>query len=216
MSDSYFDTDDDELADSAFLNELDAIEAASQQPAKEPSQLEPVIVPTAGPAAPKFKPVSVKTPSSDEFDDTFDIDAEELEKLDAFIADSYAGKAQPIAGPSGTRQTTLDGRVLPLSNEDKSGPKATLERSKSAGSKEQTKTKTWDRTTFSETGFRSTKKKDLKGKEKNVGKGKGVARDEGFDEEFDEENVEFEQFPTPYVDGEYSVVNYFKCALSDY
>ncbi|EJD04033.1 P-loop containing nucleoside triphosphate hydrolase protein [Fomitiporia mediterranea MF3/22] len=209
MSDS-FDIDDDEFADFAFLQELDAIEAASQQPVSKPARPAPVAnatsnatsnvpVPSAGP---RFKPALRNHPSSDEFDGSFDVDAEELDRLDAFIADSYAGKAQPVAGPSRTRQTTLDGRTLPNSPIEKSQPKRSFSRTKSAGNGEQ-KAKTWDRTGFSETGFRSTKKKGKgkgKGKGKEKEKEKSVPGGENIDDDFNGEEMEFEQFPSPYVD----------------
>ena len=66
--------------------------------------------------------------------------------------------------------------------------------------------KTWDRTTFSETGFRSTKK-SLKVKEKETSKGKGVAQDNGRDYDFDDDEMEFEQFPTPHIDGECTLMS---------
>ncbi|OCB88592.1 P-loop containing nucleoside triphosphate hydrolase protein [Sanghuangporus baumii] len=213
MSDSFYEGDDDEFADSAFLKELDVIEAAaSQRPSTQPSKPSVFIAPSPPAseslpqqaARPRFKPaIRKKEASSDDFDEPFDIDAEELNRLDAFIADSYVGKAQPVAGPSRTRQTTLDGKILspPLAAEPQ--VKRSFARTKSSGPIEPI-AKTWDRTTFSETGFRSTKKKGAKAKDKDKdkGKGKNVTRDEDFDEDFGDEEMEFEQFPSPHVDGQ--------------
>ncbi|KAL5535453.1 MPH1 [Sanghuangporus sanghuang] len=213
MSDSFYEGDDDEFADSAFLKELDVIEAAaSQRPSTQPSKPSVFIAPSPPAseslpqqaARPRFKPaIQKKEASSDDFDEPFDIDAEELNRLDAFIADSYVGKAQPVAGPSRTRQTTLDGKILspPLAAEPQ--VKRSFARTKSSGPIEPI-AKTWDRTTFSETGFRSTKKKGAKAKDKDKdkGKGKNVTRDEDFDEDFGDEEMEFEQFPSPHVDGQ--------------
>ncbi|KAL5519020.1 MPH1_1 [Sanghuangporus vaninii] len=212
MSDSFYEGDDDEFADSSFLKELDVIEAAaSQQPSTQPSKPSVFIAPSPPAseslpqqvARPRFKPAILKEASSDDFDEPFDIDAEELNRLDAFIADSYAGKAQPVAGPSRTRQSTLDGKILSPPPASEPQVKRSFARTKSSRPKEPT-AKTWDRTTFSETGFRSTKKKDAKAKDKDKDKGKGTnaTRDEDFDEDFGDEEMEFEQFPSPHVDGQ--------------
>lgn len=193
MSDGYFD-DFDEL-DSAFLNEVDAIEA-SQLPRSNPT-------PTASPPKPKTVPLNAqpKAPSSDDFDMTFDVDAEELERLDEFIADSYEGKAKPVAGPSLTRQTTLDGKVLPVDN-SKQAPRS-FNKTKSSSNNpfgKTQKTKKWDHTAFSETGWISTKKA-----KQAAGKGKGKAKemddDDEEDDDDDEDEVVFEQFPAPFVSG---------------
>ena len=218
MSDGFFEGDEGEFEDSAFLKELDVIEAAASQKPSRPIASDKLPQPPPPPlqlqeeSRPRFKPAlrKEKEPPSDSFDEPFDIDVEELDRLDAFIADSYAGKAQPVAGPSKARQTTLDGKFLTPTPAAEPQAKRSFSRTKSSEPKEP-KTKTWDRTAFSETGFRSTKNKDAKAKEKDKnkgngngnGKGKAVARDDEFDEDFDEE-VEFEQFPSPHVDSELS------------
>lgn len=261
MSDGFFDSDDG-YDDSAFLNELDAIEAATQQPPSTKPPHPPSRVSTVHPAPHHFKPALKKQPSnyfddtfeidaeeldkldafvadayatsraptaptappkakpnpppairkqssSSDFDEPFDVDVDELERLDAFIVDSYAGKAQPVAGPSRTRQTTLDGRVLEPSASEKMQSKRPFERTKSA-SREQ-KSKTWDRTTFSETGFRSTKKPDSRGKGKE--KEKNDQRNDDYDEEDDDADLGFEQFPSPMTSGEY--LHYSKYVLTN-
>lgn len=164
------------------------------------------------PAKPPSKPAPAKQDTSfDEYDISLDIDASELAKLDEFISDSYAGKAQPIAGPSRPRQTTLDGSVYhppsappPQQQRSSSTTSKTLERTKSAGSRgngplfgfSERRTKVWDRTQFAETGFRSKPAERLKEK----GKGKENVNGD-FDKEEDGE-IEFEQFPTPQVTSE--------------
>lgn len=263
MSDGFFDSDDG-YDDSAFLNELDAIEAATQQPPPTNPAQPSSKAPGVHPVPPRFKPALKKQPSnyfddtfktdadelnkldaivaeayatdtasrapnaptippkakpnpppsirkqssSSDFDEPFDVDADELERLDAFIADSYVGKAQPVAGPSRTRQTTLDGRILSPPAADKTQPKRSFERTKSA-SREQ-KFKAWDRTTFSETGFRSTKKPDLKGKGK--GKEKNGQGNDDYDEDDEDGDLGFEQFPSPMTSGEHFALYLEICA----
>ncbi|KAI5123584.1 hypothetical protein M0805_003402 [Coniferiporia weirii] len=198
MSDDFF---SDEF-DSAFLNEVDAIEAASQS-APRFTTLESApkpavqVVPTR-PPQPQLQ--LRKDTSFSDFDLTFDVDPSELERLDEFIADSYAGKAQPVAGPSKlTRQTTLDGSTLPPPAQ-KTQSTRSFERTKSSTrtplfGNRPLRTKQWDHTAFSKTGWLSTKGK-TKGKP-----GADAINNEGMDEEFDDENVEFEQYPAPYTNG---------------
>ncbi|KAJ6627172.1 hypothetical protein B0H10DRAFT_1780302 [Mycena sp. CBHHK59/15] len=168
-SDGYF--DDDDLNDAAF-EELDAIEA-SHKPHELPQE-----------------------PSFDSDDYTFgEIDERELERLDAFIEDSYQGKAQPVAGPSrtsshGSLQMTLFGDILPPSAPK--GPARTqIQRTKSTPrnpfGQQAPKTKKWDHTAFSKSGVKRGKSK---------GKGKAMYDDNNNEEE---EDVEFEQFPAPFV-----------------
>lgn len=158
-SDGYF--EDDDFDDAAF-EQLDAIEAAHSRP--------PI------PQEPSF--------DEDVFDSFGDIDPDEFEKLDTFIVDSYQGKAQPVAGPSrtgrGTRQTTLDGQILPLS--PTKAPRTQVQRTNSAPRPLNHKTKKWDQTAFAKSGNRK--------------RGGRNARDE---EDEEGEPVEFEQFPAPFV-----------------
>ncbi|KAF8895043.1 hypothetical protein CPB84DRAFT_1816042 [Gymnopilus junonius] len=185
--DGYFDGVDD--LDESALQQLDAIEAAHFSPSK---------------SAPPQAPRPPLRSDSSSYDLSFDVDEAELAKLDTFIADSYDGKARPVAGPSTlTRtssnnmlQTTLFGDVLPppppSSNTNK--PRSQLERTKSTPrnpfGQQAPKTKTWDQTAFAKSGIRKPKTK---------GKGKQKAN---YDEdEQDGEEVEFEQFPAPFVPG---------------
>ncbi|KAF7339674.1 hypothetical protein MSAN_02182400 [Mycena sanguinolenta] len=135
-------------------------------------------------------PPPPREPSSDldEFDSFGDIDASELEKLDTFIVDSYQGTAKPVAGPSrtGSRnalQTTLFGEVLPLS--PSKAPRTQVQRESHAPrnhfGQQAPRTKKWDQTAFAKSGKRK------KGRNNND------------HEEDEEENLEFEQFPAPFV-----------------
>ncbi|KAF7339856.1 ATP-dependent DNA helicase mph1 [Mycena venus] len=129
------------------------------------------------------------SPELDEFDSFGNIDASELERIDTFIEDSYQGKAQPVAGPSRTSsrgttlQTTLYGGVLPPS--PPKVPRAQVQRTNSVPrnpfGQQAPKTKKWDHTAFAKSGSR---KKDKR-------------KDDH--EEGEEESVQFEQFPAPFV-----------------
>ncbi|KAG1889374.1 hypothetical protein F4604DRAFT_1712018 [Suillus subluteus] len=180
---------DDEL-DSAVLNELDIIEAAHRPPLRNP---------------PKPPPPALKAPKPlDEEDSFFDlsleIDDTELQRLDTFIDAVYKGNAQPVAGPSNharppssknTVQRTLFGDVAqPTTSSSRQSPskRSSLQRTKSSPRKpfgqQAPQTRQWDHTVFAKSGWK--KPKTVKGK----------GRDDGDD---DEENVEFEQFPAPFV-----------------
>jgi ATP-dependent DNA helicase MPH1 len=188
-SDGYFDGDE---LDSAALLELDAIEAALLSPASH--------------EAPRVQPKKPATLSKEDsfYDLTFDIDENDLLRLDNFIEDTYQGKTLPVAGPSnlfkttskGTIQMTLFGDTLPP--QASSGkPRPPIQRTKSTprnpfGQQAQ-KTKQWDQTAFAKTGLKRGKSK---------GKGK-ASFDEG--EDVEEEEVEFEQFPAPFVSSELSI-----------
>ena len=195
MSDyDYFEGDD---LDSAFLNEVDAIESSYKAKNHINGNQQYIQPQVPAPNLPSRPRALAPAESSDDYDMSFNVDASELDRLDKFISESYAGRAQPFAGPSKqTRQTTLDGRTLPQST-PKSSLGNTLSRTvshrNSLGSKDKAqKTKTWDHTAFAETGF-------LKTKGRRKGKGKQVDCDE---EEEGDEPVEFEQFPAPFVPGE--------------
>lgn len=137
--------------------------------------------------------------SSDGLDDSFVVDERELERLDGFIMDVYAGKAGPIAGPSNaTRQTTLFGTILPNSPR-KEHVKTTIQRSKSNsknpfGGKPR-KTKVWDHTAFAKSGQR----KDM---ERTHGKKRALPESEGEGQD-DDEVLDFEQFPAPFVSSKF-------------
>ncbi|KAF9451787.1 P-loop containing nucleoside triphosphate hydrolase protein [Macrolepiota fuliginosa MF-IS2] len=186
-SDGYFDGDD-QFDDAAFA-QLDAIEAAYATTNKsEGSSITrsnaPIAVSTPGPApTSKAQPKRSIRKQESFYDLTLDLDDEELEKLDTFIADSYAGKARPVIGP--TRQTTLFGDVLPNNPStskpsSRQGMQRTTSSSRNVFGSKPKKTKVWDQTAFAKTGQ----------------KRKGRLFD---DEEEEEEKVEFEQFPTPFV-----------------
>jgi ATP-dependent DNA helicase MPH1 len=183
---------DDEL-DSAILNELDIIEAAHRSPLRNP------------PKPPPGPPVAKAPQPLDEEDSFFDlsleIDDAELQRLDTFIDAVYKGNAQPVAGPSNhvrppsknTVQRTLFGDVAqPNASSSRQSPtkRTSLQRTKSSPRKpfgqQAPQTKQWDHTVFAKSGWK---------KPKNV---KGKGRDDGDD---DDENVEFEQFPAPFVSG---------------
>ncbi|KAG1769606.1 hypothetical protein EDD22DRAFT_977468 [Suillus occidentalis] len=181
---------DDEL-DSAILNELDIIEAAHRSPLRNP---------------PKPPPPVAKAPQPlDEEDSFFDlsleIDDAELQRLDTFIDAVYKGNAQPVAGPSNharppsknTVQRTLFGDVAQQnasSSRQSPTKRSSLQRTKSSPRKpfgqQAPQTKQWDHTVIAKSGWK--KPKNVKGKERNDG-------------DDDEENVEFEQFPAPFVSG---------------
>ncbi|KNZ71452.1 ATP-dependent DNA helicase MPH1 [Termitomyces sp. J132] len=173
-SDGYFEGDD--LDDAAF-DELDVIEAAALKSPPRPSS-----VPTSG-----------STAENDSFYDlTLELDENDLRKLDDFENDAYNGKA--IAGPSlsrtglTTHQTTLFGGVLSPSS---TAPRRSqMQRTKSvlcnSFEKQAQKIKVWDQTAFAKSGLKSGKLR---------GKGKASC---DFDEQ-EEEAVEFEQFPAPFV-----------------
>jgi ATP-dependent DNA helicase MPH1 len=178
-SDSYF--DDDELDDAAF-QQLDAIEAAHLSPTK----IDP-------------RP---RSSSGSSFDITFDIDESDLARIDNFIIDAYQGNAGPVVCSNQPRkgpvQTTLFGDILPPSagstSRDTSNlrnrPKPKTSVAKNLFGQQAKKTKVWDHTEFAKSGSR----RKSKGKRKD----RVSLKD---DEEEEEELVEFEQFPAPFVSG---------------
>jgi ATP-dependent DNA helicase MPH1 len=185
-SDGYFDDD----LDPAAFEQLDAIEAALLSPRLQ--------------AAHRSPPPLTKERSF--YDLTFDIDETELQRLDEFIEDTYQGKAQPVAGPSkstsmGTRQTTLFGHIIP-SQSSSAKPRSQIKRTKSTPrnpfGQQAPKTKQWDQTAFARTG---PKRGNAKGKGKT-----------NFDEE-EEESVEFEQFPAPFVSSAYILLPFSSIIL---
>jgi ATP-dependent DNA helicase MPH1 len=176
-SDGYF---DDSLDEAAFA-QLDAIEAAYT------SSSNGIQATTSKPASAISRPLPLKSVSKEDsfYDVTLDLDDEDFEKLDNIILDSYTGREKPLSGP--TRQMTLFGDVLPNTTQGNKPPlrkasqrTASMPRN-SSGSKPK-KTKIWDQTAFAKSG----QKKKAKGKLFE-------------DEEEEEERVEFEQFPAPFV-----------------
>ena len=187
--DGYF---DDEL-DSAFLNEVDAIEAAHAPPTTTNHSV-------ARPESPARQPSPARSvieiEDSDPFD-AFDFDV-------AVLQDIQEGRVrQPVAGPSkplahrtpskNTIQTTLLGGVVQETSRSKprSSTKSSFQRTNSVQTTLiEKKTKQWNRTAFAKSGWKQT------AEEKARKKGKERA---SFDNEAEEEPVEFEQFPAPFV-----------------
>jgi ATP-dependent DNA helicase MPH1 len=184
--------DDDEL-NSAVLNELAAIEASQ-------------VASTSKPNVRKSPPSTVPPPltvadSDDLFDLTFDVGAQDLQQLDAAIEKDYKRQtssisksplSRTVARSLSGRQTTLLGDVLsPESSPSKKPPSSRrgAQQRRSPTRPINRTPKKWDHTAFAKTGRR-----------RNVGKGKGK---ENLDEEEGEEDtVEFEQFPAPFIPGE--------------
>jgi ATP-dependent DNA helicase MPH1 len=179
-SDGYFDDDPFDAVDFA---QIDAIEAAYA--ASTPPRATNAVAPTrTTPLSKKKSPIK----EASFYDLTLDLDEDEIEKLDAFIADSYANmdKSKPSIGSM--RQTTLHGDILTSTSQpSRSGSSRGVQRTVSSprnifGSRPK-KTKVWDQTAFAKTGQKK--------------KGKGRQFEES--EEQEQEQVEFEQFPAPFV-----------------
>ncbi|KAH9937493.1 uncharacterized protein B0H18DRAFT_1081663 [Fomitopsis serialis] len=192
--DGYF---DDEL-DSAFLNEVDAIEAAH---ASVPNPTKPAAHSRSSRRSPSPTHSVIEIEDSDPFD-AFDYDIAVLQDIQEGRARQHHG--QPMAGPSradmqrtsskGTVQTTLFGGVVQevTSSKPKSSTRAPMQRTHSAqATLAERKTRRWDHTAFAKSGWRQS------AEEKARKKGKGKASFDGMEEE--EEPVEFEQFPAPFV-----------------
>jgi ATP-dependent DNA helicase MPH1 len=181
--------DDDEL-NSTLLNELAAIEA-SQVASTSKSVLRN---PSANVVAP---PLAV--PDSDDlFDFSFDVGAQDLQRLDAAIEQDYrrntsSTSKSPSSGalntrPLSGRQTTLFGDVISPRTSPLRKANRSAQQRKSPTRQVNRRTKKWDHTAFAKTGRR-----------RKGGRGNGK---ENLHEEGDEEEVvEFEQFPAPFVPG---------------
>lgn len=156
-SDGYFDGE----MDSAFFNEIDAIEVAYMAP--KPSN-----------------PPPTNIPDSDDFDMSMSFDDAEFEQLDLFIEDSLNGKAAPIAGPSHLKQTTLWGQAPPEPSTTKRLSKPVSRTASTPFGKPARKTKEWDRTAFAKSGWKKPK-----------GKGKAGDGEDGEEEEEEVEFEQF-------------------------
>ena len=184
---------DDEELNSAVLNELAAIEAGQVASTSKPTVRKP---------SPDLRPTPLTVADSDDlFDLTFDLDVQELERLDAAIENDYRRNAnitskspssralstRPLSG----RQLTLFGDVVSPRTSPSKKPqtsRGSVQQRKSPTRPVNRKQKKWDHTAFAKTGRR-----------RRAGQGKGK---ENQDEERDEEEVvEFEQFPAPFVPG---------------
>jgi ATP-dependent DNA helicase MPH1 len=181
---------DDEELNTAVLNELAVIDppqvaSTSKQTVRKPS------------SDIEATPLTVAD-SDDLYDLTFDVGAQDLQRLDVAIEKDYRRKADSTSkSPSGAlttrtlsgRQTTLFGDVIsPRTSPSKKPPSSrrSVQQRKSPTRPVNRTAKKWDHTAFAKTGRRRAGK----GKEK-----------ENVDEERDEEEVEFEQFPAPFVPG---------------
>jgi ATP-dependent DNA helicase MPH1 len=182
----------EEEFDQNIFAELDAIEAAHHLPPNHADQL------------------AMSVPDESYHDLSFDVDESELQRIDGLIEDTYAGMAGPAVRPNfrtakTTRsavQTTLFGDVLAQRSPPKSSgsnPRAPMQKTKSATrnpfGQQAPKTKQWDQTAFAKSGLKRGKTKD---KRKSI-------EEEGEVEEEDE-NIEFDQFPAPFVSGECSTL----------
>ncbi|KAG7099442.1 hypothetical protein E1B28_001293 [Marasmius oreades] len=160
--------------DEAALLELDAIEAADTQPASAPPNIKPT------------------TDEDSFFDESFNFDDNDLAILDKELAELEASTqvfripSYPRTSSKNMLQTTLLGEVLPA--EAPSSSYSATSNSSRIRQKSATKRKKWDHTEFAKSGWKSSK---------NKGKGKGKAT-----ESVEEDAVEFEQFPAPFVSGE--------------
>ncbi|KAH9075821.1 P-loop containing nucleoside triphosphate hydrolase protein [Lactarius deliciosus] len=172
----------DEELNSAVLNELAVIEATQIASTSRPVVRSP----------PKTVPPLAKQDSDDLFDLTFDVDAQGLQELDAAIEKDYIRKAAPPSSNTfgrslSGRQTTLFGGIVPPRSPSPKKPPSSRRgaQQKSPSHSTDRKVKKWDHTAFAKTG---AKRKTGKRKAKDL------------DEEGDEEDaVEFEQFPAPFV-----------------
>jgi ATP-dependent DNA helicase MPH1 len=181
---------DDEELNFAVLNELAAI---------DPPQVASTSKPTVRKPSPALRPTPLTVGDSDDlYDLTFDVGVQDLQRLDAAIEKDYRKKADPTSKspssgalttrPLPGRQTTLFGDVISPRTSPSKKPPSSRQQRKSPTRPVNRKTKKWDHTTFAKTGRR-----------RRAGKGKGK---ENLDEEGDEgEDVEFEQFPAPFVPG---------------
>ena len=181
----------DEELNSAVLNELAVIEATQVA-----STSRPLVRTSPSTTVPSFA-----NPGSDDiFDLTFNVDIQDLQELDVAIENDYRRKGAPPTSESSSsntfgrslssRQTTLFGDVISPRSSSPKKPSSSrrVAQQKSPRHSTDRKVKKWDHTAFAKTGVK-----------RKVGKRK--ARD--LDEEGDEEDaVEFEQFPAPFVAGE--------------
>lgn len=197
-SDGYFEDD----IDSAFLEQVDAIEAAhvSKQPSSVASSSTLVSVPTS--KAPPPKPKEVIEIDDDDFDDSyaaFDIDEEQLRHFDEICnvqaATTAPSSRKPVSrfNSKGKVQTTLFGEIAVQNAPSNKGSGSSAQRTASNSRipiARPKKTKQWDRTAFAKSGWKKPK-------------GKAKASFDGEDEEVEEEwdePVEFEQFPKPEIE----------------
>ena len=207
-SDEYFDDD----IDPTILQQVDAIEAAHTQ-VLAPASSRPIQPPQKAAPPPAREVIEI----DDSYDyGTFEIDDKDLEAIDKLCDEAYNAKkaSTPVAGPSraatglqrmtsaATVQTTLFGSVVqnkpPPTTNGASSSKQPVQRTNSNANSNNlftgnpNKTKRWDHTAFAKTGWK--KPKTVKGKEK------ASSFDDGEEEDdWEEEEVVFEQFPAPFI-----------------
>lgn len=117
--------------------------------------------------------------------DDMEMDDEIMASLAAIEA-AYNENPKEWKPPPLTRQTTLDGGVI---QQPQAGPSGLAAGSSHPFGRRASKTKYWDQTAFAKTGWKSTK----------GGKGKGKGKQYSDDEEEGEEEIEFAQFPAPFI-----------------
>ncbi|THH27023.1 hypothetical protein EUX98_g7162 [Antrodiella citrinella] len=190
-SDDYFDGE----VDSAFLNEVDAIEAAHVSPRKRTAYKSPVK------SVPRIPPRQViEIADSDEDYDVSGFNDDALLAFDEVCAAQPANarastSARPMIRRSsmGTIQTNLFGQVVSQeASSSKAGPASRKPMSRTTSTvhnplaNRSKRTKQWDHTVYAKYGWKKSK-----GKEK-------ASFDGEEDEEMEmEDAVEFEQFPAP-------------------
>ncbi|KAM6497919.1 hypothetical protein JOM56_005867 [Amanita muscaria] len=167
--------------DTVALEEIDALEAAALAKVDSPSY-----VTRSGQSSLNNDQVSV----GDSFDLSFNIDEDELHELDRHVGALLETNRRPVLtrvnSTNNTRQTTLDGGFVTSPRSGSQLQKAKSTPNNTFGQKAP-KTKKWDHTEFAKTGTKPVKK--TKGKSK-------FADPDGWDED---EDVEFDQFPAPFI-----------------
>jgi ATP-dependent DNA helicase MPH1 len=199
-SDDYFDDD----IDSSVLKEIDILEAKATQPVP----VKNTSYSSTSATHLKLQPKEIISIDSDDYDMSFNVNSSDLARLDALVDDAYKGHAGPSGGSrlsrtksQNTIQTTLDGSVL-APNTSKAPNSATAglsrprtnQRNNFGISHQSRKVKSWDHTQFAKTGWKRS------ASSKGKGKGKGsLGNEDEEEEEVDEEDIEFEQFPAPFI-----------------
>lgn len=198
--DEYFDTLDEKALEE--LREFEAIRA-SASPSK----------PNATPVASTSNAVTstsrvAATPSDDSDLFEFSLDNNELARIEeaaiqkqTILPAAFTTKFKaPVGTISSARQTNLNGGlVLEQSPPRKHQPHPTF-------GQKSNKTKVWDHTAFSKTGWKSTKPAK-KGKIKGKARAKAKAEDSDA-EENEEEYVDLEGLPTPFMPRMYLLFAY--------
>lgn len=184
-SDDYY-SDDDDL-DSSILSQLDLIEAAYRSKLDQPTSV------------PQKKQL---VQEGSLMDLSFELNEVDFQRIDTFVDDAIKkSQAAPVAGPSNlnhfvpkhpvqmslfgdvVRPSMSTGTYMPSSSQGPMQRSTSDCRDPGPFGQQAPKTKQWDHTAFAKTGWRKPKSK-----------GK-------TEEDQEEEAVEFEQFPAPFVQG---------------